>query len=179
MQMMAAGDKRALKLLYMRHSGRVFRFIVRLVGNESTAEEVLNEVFLEAWRRAGTFEARSQVATWLMSIARFKALAERRRRSEVQLDEKVAAVLVDPADTPSISMEKKQRSDVLRACLAKLTPNHREVINLIYYQGRNVEEVARFTGAPVSTIKTRMHYARSRMAELLAAAGVDRGWVAI
>jgi len=178
-QAIAAGDKRALKLLYVRHSGRVFRFIVRLVGNEATAEEVLNEVFLEAWRQADRFESRSQVSTWLMAIARFKALGERRRRQELQLDEKVAAVIADPSDTPSIAMEKRQRGDILRSCVAKLTPTHREVINLIYYQGNKVEDVAQVTGIPVSTIKTRMHYARSRMAELLAAEGVDRAWVAI
>jgi len=178
-QAIAAGDKRALKLLYVRHSGRVFRFIVRLVGNEATAEEVLNEVFLEAWRQAERFESRSQVSTWLMAMARFKAIGERRRRSELQLDDKVAAVIADPSDTPSIAMEKRQRGDILRSCVAKLTPTHREVINLIYYQGNKVEDVAQVTGIPVSTIKTRMHYARSRMAELLAAEGVDRAWVAI
>ena len=178
-QSIAAGDKRALKLLYLRHGGRVFRFIVRLVGNETTAEEVLNEVFLEAWRQADKFESRSQVATWLMAIARFKAIAERRRRSELQLDDKFAVVIPDTSDTPAMSLEKRQRSDILQTCLAMLTPAHREVINLIYYQGHKVEDVARFTGAPISTIKTRMHYARSRMAELLAAAGIDRGWVTI
>src|SRR5258708_4107961 len=75
----ADGDKRALKLLYVRHNQRVHRFVLRLVGNESMAEEVVNEVFLEAWRHAREFEGRSQVATWLMSIARFKALSECRR----------------------------------------------------------------------------------------------------
>lgn len=56
---------------------------------------------------------------------------------------------------------------------------HRDVINLIYYQGKKIEEVAQFTGAPISTIKTRLHYARGRMAKLLAAAGVDRAWAGI
>jgi RNA polymerase sigma-70 factor (ECF subfamily) len=178
-QSMADGDKRAFKLLYVRHHVRVFRFVMRLAGNESIAEEVVNEVFLEAWRHAQDFKGRSQVATWLLSIARFKTLSECRRRSEAQLDEVTAAVIEDTSDTPSISMEKHQRSDILQKCLAKLSPIHREVINLIYYQGKKVEEVAQFTGAPISTIKTRMHYARSRMAELLAEAGVDRAWAAI
>jgi RNA polymerase sigma-70 factor (ECF subfamily) len=178
-QSMADGDKRACKMLYARHHVRVFRYVMRLVGNESTAEEVVNEVFLEAWRHARDFEGRSQVATWLLSIARFKTLSECRRRSESQLDEVAAAVIEDPSDIPSISMEKHQRSDILQKCIAKLSPIHREVINLIYYQGKKIEEVAKFTGAPISTIKTRMHYARSRMAELLAEAGVDRAWAAI
>ena len=76
-------------------------------------------------------------------------------------------------------MEKHDRSDILQDCLAKLTPIHREVINLIYYQGKKIEEVAQFTGAPISTIKTRIHYARIRMADLLAQAGVDRAWANI
>jgi len=176
---MADGDKRAFKMLYVRHHVRVFRFGMRLAGNESIAEEVVNEVFLEAWRHAHDFKGRSQVATWLLSIARFKTLTECRRRSEAQLDEVAAAVIEDTSDTPSISMEKHQRSDILQKCLAKLSPIHREVINLIYYQGKKIEEVAQFTGAPISTIKTRMHYARSRMAELLAQAGVDRAWATI
>jgi RNA polymerase sigma-70 factor (ECF subfamily) len=176
---MADGDKRAFKMLYVRHHVRVFRFVMRLAGNESIAEEVVNEVFLEAWRHAQDFKGRSQVATWLLSIARFKTLSECRRRSEAQLDEVAAAVIEDTSDTPSISMEKHQRSDILQKCLAKLSPIHREVINLIYYQGKKIEEVAQFTGAPISTIKTRMHYARSRMVELLAQAGVDRAWATI
>jgi len=177
--LMADEDKRALKLLYVRHHDRVRRFVMRLTGNESTAEEVVNEVFLEAWRHAREFEGRSQVATWLMAIARFRAISASRRRSEAQLDKGAAAVIEDPSDTPAISMDKRERSDILQKCLAKLTPLHREVINLIYYQGKKVEEVAQFTGAPINTVKTRMHHARSRMAELLAEAGVDRAWLAI
>jgi RNA polymerase sigma-70 factor (ECF subfamily) len=178
-QLIAEEDKRALKLLYVRHHDRVRRFVTHLTGNESTAEEVVNEVFLEAWRHAAEFEGRSQVATWLMSIARFKAISECRRRSEAQLDERSAAIIEDPSDTPAVSMDKRERGDILQRCLAKLTPLHREVINLIYYQGKKIEEVARSTGAPINTVKTRMHHARLRMAELLAEAGVDRAWVAI
>jgi len=178
-QLMADEDKGALKLLYVRHHDRVRRFVVHLAGKESVAEEVVNEVFLEAWRHAGEFEGRSQVATWLMSIARFKTISECRRRSEAQLDERSAAIIEDTSDTPAVSMDKRERSDILQKCLAKLTPLHREVINLIYYQEKKIEEVAQSTGAPINTIKTRMHHARLRMAELLAEAGVDRAWVAI
>jgi len=178
-QLIADEDKRALKLLYLRHHDRLRRFVTRLTGNESVAEEVVNEVFLAVWRHAGEFEGRSQVATWLMSIARFKAISECRRRLEAQLDERSAAIIEDPADTPAISMDKRERVDILQKCLAKLTPLHREVINMIYYQEKKIEEVAQFTGAPINTVKTRMHHARLRMAELLAEAGVDRAWVAI
>jgi RNA polymerase sigma-70 factor (ECF subfamily) len=178
-RLMAGEDKRAVKLLYLRHHDRLRRFVTRLTGNESIAEDVVNEVFLDAWRHADKFEGRSQVATWLMSIARFRAISECRRRSEAQLDEGAAEIIEDPSDTPAIAMDKRERSDILQKCLAKLTPLHREVINLIYYQGKKVEEVAQFTGAPINTVKTRMHHARNRMAELLSEAGVDRAWANI
>jgi RNA polymerase sigma-70 factor (ECF subfamily) len=178
-ELIAAGDKDALKLLYMRHRDRVYRFVQRLTGSELVADEVLNEVFLSAWRHADTFEGRSQVATWLLSIARFKAMSECRRRTEMPLDNEATMVIEDPSDGPATAAEKRERSDILQKCIAKLTPIHREVINLTYYQGQKIEEVARSTGAPVATIKTRLHYARSRMAELLADAGIDRAWAAI
>ena len=178
-RLMVDGDKRAFKLLYLRHYTRVFRFVIRMVGNESTAEEVVNDVFLQAWRHAREFKGNAQVATWLLAIARFKAISECRRRSEEQLDNGTAAVIEDRSDTPPVSLEKRERSAILQRCLVKLSPMHRDVINLIYYQGKKIEEVAQFTGAPISTIKTRLHYARGRMAKLLAAAGVDRAWAGI
>lgn len=113
-RLMAEGDKRALKLLYVRHQQRLCRFVIRLTGNDSTAEEVVNEVFLQAWRHADEFGGRVQVATWLMSIARFKAISECRRRSDARLDEKAAATIEDVSDSPSISMEKAERNDILQ-----------------------------------------------------------------
>ncbi|HEY6256782.1 MAG TPA: sigma-70 family RNA polymerase sigma factor [Xanthobacteraceae bacterium] len=178
-RLIARGDKGALEVLYIRDHVRVYRFVMRLVADESTAEEIVNEVFLEAWRHADKFEGKSRVTTWLLAIARFKALTALRQRSDAQLDDQVAAAIEDPADSPSIAVGKKERSEIVQRCIAKLAPQHREVINLIYYQGNKVEEVARCIGAPINTIKTRMHYARNRMAELLADAGVDGAWVTI
>jgi len=178
-QALAEGNGSALNMLYLRHRERVYRFVLRLTGMESVADEVVTEVFLSAWRHAGEFKGNSQVATWLLGIARFKALTECRRIYEAPLDKRTAEAIVDPADNPALSAEKRERSDILEKCLAKLTPVHRDVLDLIYYQGKKIEEVARSTGAPVSTIKTRLHYARNRMAQLLAEAGVDRAWAAI
>jgi len=175
----AEGNKAALKLLYLRHRERVYHFVVRLTGMQSLADDVVTEVFLSAWRHAGDFKGKSQVATWLLGIARFKAISEYRRRREGPFDDRAAQAIVDPADGPAVSAEKRARSDILQKCLAKLTPLHRDVLNLIYYQGQKIEEVAQSTGVPVSTIKTRLHYARNRMAELLTEAGVDRAWAAI
>src|SRR5215471_17360690 len=109
-QSIADGDKAALKLLYLRHRERIYRFVVRLSGSESTADETVNEVLLAVWRDARQFQGKSQVATWLLSIARFKVLTEIRRRSEAPLDERAVALIEDPADSPATCIEKRQRA---------------------------------------------------------------------
>ena len=179
LERIADGDRTSMHTFYARHNVRVYRFILRIVRDATMAEDLVSQVFLDVWRTAGQFERRSQVSTWLLSIARFKALSECRRRTEMPLDDEAISVIEDPADSPATSAEKRERSDILQKCLAKLTPIHREVINLTYYHGQKIEEVARSTGAPVATIKTRLHYARNRMAELLAEAGIDRAWAVI
>src|SRR5947208_17138825 len=70
----AAGDKLAMQVLFARHHVRVYRFVLRLVGEPSRAEDLISDVFLDVWRQADRFEARSQVSTWLLAIARYKAL---------------------------------------------------------------------------------------------------------
>jgi RNA polymerase sigma-70 factor (ECF subfamily) len=172
----AKGDKLALKALFARHEVRVFRFALRLVRREEVAEDIVADTFLDAWRQAPSFERRSSVATWLMAIARFKALSELRKRGEAALDEEAIEAIEDEADTPEIVAQKKDKSAVLRACIDKLSPEHREVIDLVYYHDRSIEEVSRIVGAPENTVKTRMFHARKRLSELARLAGIDRGW---
>ena len=170
----ARGDKRAMRVLYARHNVRVYRFIVRLVGDNSIAEDLVSEVFLDVWRKAGQFEGRSQASTWLLAIARYKALSQLRSRPVDQLDESAAETIEDPADTPEEAMGKKHRGELLRRCLEQLSPGHREVVDLVYYHEKSMEEVAVILGIPEATVRTRMFYARKRLAELLKAEGVER-----
>jgi RNA polymerase sigma-70 factor (ECF subfamily) len=172
----AGGDRLAMQVLFARHHVRVFRFVVRLVKNESTAEDLISDVFLDVWRQAGRFEGRSAVSTWLLSIARFKALSALRRRPEDALDDEVAGAIEDPSDDPEIALEKKDKSALIRKCLAGLSAEHREVVDLVYYHEKSVEEVAEIVGIPENTVKTRMFYARKKLAELLKAEGIERGW---
>src|SRR6266508_4133064 len=94
----ANGDRLAMQVLFARHHVRVYRFVVRLVRNDSTAEDLISEVFLDVWRQAGRFEGRSAVTTWLLSIARFKALSALRRRPDEELDEETAGAIEDASD---------------------------------------------------------------------------------
>jgi RNA polymerase sigma-70 factor (ECF subfamily) len=172
----AGGDRLAMRALYARHHVKVFRFVLRLVRNEASAQDLINEVFLDVWRQAGRFEGRSAVSTWILAIARFKALSSMRRRTEAMLDEETAEAIEDQADTPDVALQKKDAGEILRQCLTKLSPDHREIIDLVYYHEKSVEDVARIVDIPENTVKTRMFYARKKLAELLREAGVERGW---
>jgi RNA polymerase sigma-70 factor (ECF subfamily) len=172
----ATGDRLAMQVLFARHHVRVFRFVLRLVRDESVAEDLISEVFLDVWRQAGRFEGRSQVSTWLLAIARFKALSALRRRPDEELDDEAAEAIEDPSDDPEVVLDKKDKSAAIRKCLEKLSAEHREIIDLVYYHEKSVEEVAQIVGIPENTVKTRMFYARKRLAELLKAAGIERGW---
>jgi RNA polymerase sigma-70 factor (ECF subfamily) len=172
----ADGDRLAMQVLYARYHVRVYRFVLRLVRNEQSAEDLMSEVFLDVWRQASRFEGRSAVSTWLLAIARFKALSLLRRRPEEELDEGLAEGIEDPSDDPEVIVQKRDKSALLRECLKRLSAEHREVIDLVYYHEKSVEEVAKIVGIPEATVKTRMFYARKRLSELLKAAGLDRGW---
>ena len=172
----ASGDRLAMQVLYARHHVRVFRFTLRFVRNEATAEDLISEVFLDVWRQAGKFEGRSAVSTWLLSIARFKALSVMRKRPEAELDEEAANAIEDEADDPEVVAQKRDKGEALRKCMSALSAEHREIIDLVYYHEKSVEEVAEIVGIPGATVKTRMFYARKRLGELLKAAGIDRGW---
>jgi len=171
-----SGDNPALQALYARHHVKVFRFALRLLRNEQTAEDVVSEVFIDVWRNAASFEGRSEASTWLLAIARNKAYSILRKKQEEHLDEQEAAEIEDAADNPEVIMQKKTKGDLLRACLSRLSVEQREVIDLVYYHEKSVEEVALIVGAPVGTVKTRMFHARKRLSELAQAAGIDRGW---
>ena len=109
----------------------------------------------------------------MLSIARNKALTALTRPSEVALNDEIAATLVDPTADPERALHDKDCSAALGRCLAKLSPEHGEIINLVYYREKSVREVAELIGVPEPTVKTRMFYARKRMAALMKAHGTS------
>src|SRR2546430_1179276 len=147
-------------------SGGVFFFVPRS-RDGGVGEEGSSRGFLDVWRQAGRFEGRSAVSTWLLAIARFKAISTLRRRRDGELDEETASAIEDPTDDPGTALEKKDKSAMIRKCLLGLSAEHREIIDLVYYHEKSVGEVAAIVGIPENTVKTRMFYARKRLAELL------------
>ena len=169
-------DQTAMSALYARHHVRLYRFLVRLMRNEAVAEELMNEVFMECWRKADSFEGRSAVSTWLMTIAHNRAVSVLRKRRDVPLDENYAAQIADEEDNPEVVSQKRSKSEIMRECMNRLSADHREIIDLVYYHDKSVAEVAEIANIPANTVKTRMFYARKKLAELMREAGLDRGW---
>jgi RNA polymerase sigma-70 factor (ECF subfamily) len=166
----ASGDRVAMQALFAMHRTSVYRWLLRFVSNETLAEDLLSEVFLDVWRQADRFKGRSSVSTWLLSIARYKALSARRRRTDAKLDAEIQATVADTSDDPEAALEKKSLHELLRQALTHLSPEHREVIDLVYYHEKSVEEAAHILRVPAATVKTRMFYARKKLAALLSAA---------
>ncbi|PBB45666.1 RNA polymerase subunit sigma [Mesorhizobium sp. WSM3866] len=172
----AKGDRAAVRLLFMRHHARIYRFVARQTGSEMMADDITNEVFLELWRQAPGFEGRSEVSTWLLGIARFKALSLLRKKKEDWIDDDEAAQVPDSADTPEVVTMKEDKAAALRRFVDALPEEHRTVVDLAYYHGQSVTEIGEVLNIPVATVKTRMFYARKKLGEALKAAGYDRGW---
>ena len=172
----AKGDRAAVRLLFMRHHARVYRFAARQTGSDMMADDIANEVFLELWRQAPAFEGRSEVSTWLLGIARFKALSALRKKKEEWIGDDDAAAIPDTADTPEVAVMKDDKATALRGMVNALPEEHRTVIDLAYYHAKSVAEIAEILSIPVATMKTRMFYARKKLGEALKAAGFERGW---
>jgi len=170
----AAGDRPSLQALYSRHKVRVYRYVLRLIGDAAAAEDITSEVFLEVWGQGDTFKAKSRVSTWILGVARYKALSALRSRPKKRFDEHAADRIPDHAEDPEAMAERQEQGMIVRKCLSKLSAIHREVLDLVYYHEKSVKEVAEIVGVPESTVKTRMFYARKRLEAMLETAGVNR-----
>ncbi len=169
----ADGEKAAMHILYARHNVRTYRFILRMVRDTSVAEDLVSQVFLDVWRTAGQFEQRSQVSTWILSIARFKALTALRQRRFEDIEQDEVLQIADDSETPETAFDRTRTHSVLRSCINKLSAPHREVIDLVYYHEKSVEEAGEIIGIPQATVKTRMFYARKALMELLKLRGIE------
>ena len=173
---MADGDQSALRELMRRNRGRLQRFVATKLNDRDQVDDVVNDTFMAAWRQAAKFARRASVASWLLAIAKNRALTMRRehRRREEALDDDYAATLVDHRDTADMVLEQQDGAKVLRRLTANLPAHQAQLINLVYYHGKSVREVAAIFGIPDNTVKSRMFLARRRLATLLSAEGISQ-----
>jgi RNA polymerase sigma-70 factor (ECF subfamily) len=176
MERLAAGDQQAMRVLFMRYHPSVFRFVRRITRNDAVAEEQTNEVFLDVWRNAKSYQGLSSPYTWILAIARNKAFGALRRRREEHIDDDTEDDLPDEGFDPEALLVISDKAEVLRRCIDALPPEQRSIIDLVYYHELSVAEVSVVAGIPEGTVKTRLFNARKRLSGLLSSAGVERGW---
>lgn len=177
LEKVANGDRQAIGVLYQRHHKRVFHFIQRFVNDPQMAEDLANDVFIEVWQKAPTYEGRSKVSSWLLGVARYKALSEVRKRKPVHSkSDEILDSLEDDADDPEMVSQKRDKGAAIKRCMAALSRDHRVILELIYYHEKSIDEVAEILDIPKNTVKTRTFHARKQLSEKMTAQGLDRGW---
>lgn len=167
---MALGDTRALEELYDRHAPMLYGLVLRIVGRVSDAEEVLQDAWLQAWRRADTWDpARGTVPAWLVTLARSRAIDRIRSVAARQRAEAATPAPEMPlaADEPAANAAQRQRQERLSAALATLTPRQREVLELGYFGGLSQTEIAERIGAPLGSVKSWTRQGLMRLRELV------------
>src|ERR1041384_6430463 len=172
------GDEGAIAALYDRYRLILFGLILRILHSQPEAEDVLQEVFLQVWRRASDFdEGRGRPFTWLVTLARsrgidrLRTLASRERVAEAGARE----VTEEISDAATDAFKSEQRGLVSNA-LAKLPDEQKRPIMLAYFDGLTQSEIATNLGAPLGTVKTRMRTGMIRLRELLAGQGESFGF---
>ena len=166
---LARGDQTALASIYDRYRLILFGLVMRILHGRAEAEEVLQETFLQVWRRAGDFdEARGRAFTWLVTIARSRALD--RLRASASRGRVASEAAQMPRDEVGDAAEDALRSEqgkVVRQALTELPSEQRQTLLLAYFEGLTQTEIAARLGDPLGTVKTRMRAGMIKLRELL------------
>ena len=170
LRQIADRDPRGVELLYDRYSGVAFALAYRLLGERGSAEDVIQEAFLNVWRQGATYDTRrGTVRTWLLTIVHHRAIDQMRSaRSKVGADTVIDAAMPLPAkeDTWTEVVQGLEHERV-RQAMATLPPEQRQVVDLTYYGGFTHTEIAQRIGIPLGTVKGRMRLALDKLRDLL------------
>lgn len=169
-----AGDARAIETLLEKHQDRVYRYGLRMCGNEDDARDVLQETLIAAYKNLASFRGDSRLSTWLYQIARSFCLKQRRRREgepaqHDSLDDEQARVMPAEESASDVRTHARQVSEVIQAAIGTLPEDHREALVLRDVEGLSAEEAALVAGVEVGALKSRLHRARMALKQRLAA----------
>ncbi len=155
----ARQDREALAQLYARFERPLFAYLFHLVGQKELAEDVLQDVMVIVWQQAPRYQGTGRVASWIFGIAHhqaFKAL----RGSGTWVELETAEDLPDDQPLPEADLLRRATHDQIARALAALSPEHREVLELAFFQDFSGKEIAAIIGVPLGTVKSRLSYAR-------------------
>ncbi|MCS7196900.1 MAG: RNA polymerase sigma factor [Aquificaceae bacterium] len=158
----ARGEEKALRELIRTMQGRVYAYCLSLVACHEDAEELTSEVFYQVWKSAKNFKGRSKATTWLFGIARNLCMNHLRKK-KVQFMELMEG---DAVYTPE-EEEPEYDPEVIKRAMEELSPAHREVLYLAFYEELSYGEIASLLGIPENTVKTRVFHAKKKLKELL------------
>ncbi len=167
----AAGDDAALRALYAEYGQRLYAYAVRLTRNPTLAEDIVQDSLVAVWQGAARFRAEGRVVAWLLGIVHHNALNAIRRKSPSLLDEEAEEIDAgaEPLEDQVVGFEQAQ---MLRNGIESLSLKHRTVLELIFYQGLSLAEVAEVCDCPVGTVKSRLNYAKAHLRRALEQVGL-------
>lgn len=172
----ARRDESALVELHRLLARRIHAFAWQRLRNEEEAQTVVVDTLHEVWKSAARFRGESLVTTWVLGIARFKSM-ELRRQVQPEADDidDHADTLAADTDDGEAALARWQEAQAVRRCLAELSAAHRECMQLVYYEGMGLAEVALVQHVPENTVKTRLFHARRQMRTCVEHAGDRHG----
>ena len=161
-----AGDDDAVRDLYARHGQRLYAYALRLTNDPATAEDVTQNTLITAWRTAGSFRGEGRLIAWLLGIVHHTAMKAIRSVS-TDSDESAEEFIPDNQPSPEEQAQGQEMKRWVREGLAGLSFEHRTVLELVFYQGLSINEVAEVLDCPLGTVKSRLSYARQHLRGVL------------
>lgn len=166
MAKIASGDRLAMQQIYNQHSQAVTHFVKNWLSDPFEASDIMHETMMEIWRSANKFAGRSSVKTWIFSIARNKAIDRNRKAARTVLQD-IDVDIIDDTPNPEHITQSFQDAKRVRACIEQLSPAHRSVIHLAFFEDLGYREIADIENVPVGTVKTRIMHAKKLLLRLL------------
>jgi len=168
LELISGGDKRAMHELYGRYERPLLAFLIGRGAERSEAADVVHDTMLEVWRSASKFSGKSAVKTWMFSIARNKLIDRFRKGARLSVTDDVPDMADDAPDPEALAVAAGEARRV-RACLDGLSPTHKTVIRLAFYEDLNYEEISEIEDVALGTIKTRIFHAKKLLMRCLGA----------